>query len=350
MRSEDRARRTVSPAGDSDGDDKGMDAVRSRLGKTNIEIFQLCLGGNVFGGNAGTASSMAVLDAYVDAGGNFVDTADLYGDGASEEVLGKWLVARRNRADIILATKVGKAATLRGLRRETIRAALDNSLRRLQTDYVDLYYAHSDDPETPIEETLSAFAEVISEGKVRHIAASNFEPARLAESLAVAKRAGLPRYVALQTRYNLVERREYETGLRAVCADEGLPCLPYFSLASGFLTGKYRPGRSPNFSGRRVLDTRRTERARAHLTARGLAVLGVVDEVAYAHRTSAGAVALAWLLAQPTVTSPIASARTPTQLAEIISMVSLDLSQDERDALTRVSSVVGTGRQMEGRM
>jgi aryl-alcohol dehydrogenase (NADP+) len=288
----------------------------ARLGTTDLEIFPLCLGGNVFGWTADERQSFAVLDTYVAAGGNFVDTADGYSawaegnaGGESEQIIGRWLAGRRNRDEVVIATKVGRAPEMTGLSRETIFAAIEGSLRRLATDYIDLYYAHADDEQTPLEETLGAFDELVRAGKVRHIAASNYTAQRLGEALAASDREGFARYVALQPHYNLVHRDEYEGELAELCVREGLACLPYFSLAEGFLTGKYRPDG-------KTIESERAEDAVAYLDDRGRAVLGALDKVSAAHHTTAGAVALAWLAAQPAVAAPIASARTPEQLAD----------------------------------
>ena len=222
---------------------------RLRLGSTDLQVFPLCLGGNVFGWTADEAESFAVLDAYATAGGNFIDTADTYSSwieghagGESETIIGRWMRSRGNASRMIVATKVGYLPTLKGLAPATIRAAVDGSLERLGTDRIDLYYAHVDDPDTPLADTLRAFDEVVRAGKVRYIAASNYNAARLAEALAISTREGLALYVALQPNYNLVHRGDYEGPLRDVCIREGLACVPYFALASGFLTGKYRPG------------------------------------------------------------------------------------------------------------
>jgi aryl-alcohol dehydrogenase-like predicted oxidoreductase len=245
-----------------------------RLGRGTLDVFGLCLGGNVFGWTADERASFAVLDAYVAGGGNFVDTADQYSafvpgnvGGESETIIGRWMHARGNRADVVLASKVGKKPGRQGLAPANIRAGIEESLRRLQTDYVDLYYAHIDDPDTPLEETLGTFDALVREGNVRHIAASNYEAPRLALALAVSDREGLARYVALQTHYNLVERERYEGPPRDLCAREELACLPYWALARGFLTGKYRPGGE-------VVDSPRAGQASAYLDDRGLCVLG----------------------------------------------------------------------------
>jgi aryl-alcohol dehydrogenase (NADP+) len=279
-----------------------------------------------FGREASEEVSRAMVDRYLEAGGNFVDTADGYADGESERILGRWMAARGVRDRIVLATKVGKRKGLKGLAAETIRAAVDGSLERLGTDRIDLYYAHADDPDTPLEETLGAFDALVRAGKVRHIAASNYSAPRLAEALAVSDREGLARYVALQPHYNLVEREAYEGELSALCAREAVACLPYYGLARGFLTGKYRPGGDP-------VDSPRAERAAAYLDERGLRVLEALDAVAAAHAAPVAAVALAWLAAQPTVAAPIASARSVEQLGELLPTVDLRLSGAELERL-----------------
>lgn len=298
-----------------------------RLGATDLDVFPLCLGGNVFGRGADEQQSFAVLDAYVQAGGNFIDTANIYSEGDSERIIGRWVSARGNRERIVLATKVGMGARP-GLDPERIREAVGESLRSLQTDYIDVYYAHQDDPHTPLEQTLSAFDELVREGKVRHVAASNYDAQRLEQALEVSAREGLARYMALQPHYNLVVRGEYEGELQRVCEREQLPCIPYFALAQGFLTGKYRPGGGP-------VESRRAARASAYLDARGERILRALDEVSAAHRTTVPAVALAWLLAQPTVAAPIASARTVEQLQDLLPMATLSLGEDELELLTQ---------------
>ncbi|GLY91576.1 aldo/keto reductase [Actinoallomurus iriomotensis] len=302
----------------------------TKISDTELDVFPLCLGGNVFGWTADEDASFAVLDAYVAAGGNFIDTADLYAGGESEKIIGRWLARRGRRDDIVIATKVGMAGERANLKPETIRAAAEDSLRSLGVDHIDLYYAHRDDLGTPIEETLSAFDELVREGKVRHIAASNYEAPRLAAALKISETEGLARYVALQPHYNLMERG-FEEELADLCARENLGVLPYFGLARGFLTGKYRPGGPEG-------DSPRAERAREYLNERrGVAVLGALDEIAAAHDTSLGAVALAWLLAQPTVVAPIASARNTEQLAGLLPIADLTLSADELERLSSAS-------------
>lgn len=311
----------------------------ARIGNTSLDVFPLCLGGNVFGWTCGEAESFAVLDAYADAGGNFVDTADVYAawapgnaGGESETILGRWMASRGNRARIVVATKVGKLAGLTGLSARTIRAAAEASLKRLGTDVIDLYYAHADDPGTPLEETLGAFDALVREGKVRAVAASNYSAARLAEALDTSRRLGLARYEALQPFYNLLHRTEYEGEPASLCLREGLSCFPYYALASGFLTGKYRPGAT--------VESARAGGAWKELgDARSLRVLAALDAVAAERRSTLAAVALAWLLAAgPAVVAPIASARTPAQLAELLPAVSLVLTADEVRLLAEASA------------
>jgi aryl-alcohol dehydrogenase-like predicted oxidoreductase len=304
--------------------------------RTDLDVFGLCLGGNVFGWTANRDESFAVLDAYAAAGGNFVDTADVYMAGApgnsggeSEAIIGEWLAARPGkRDDFAIATKVGKLPGLDNLRAETIRKAADDSLRRLGVETIDLYYAHFDDPDTPLAETLGAFGELIEAGKVRHIAASNYSGARLTEALEIAEREGLSRYVALQPHYNLMER-DYESDQLAVCEREDVACFPFYALARGFLTGKYRPG------GEKI-ESVRAEGASQYLDERGEKMLTALDAIAAAHGVQPAAVAVAWLREQPTVLAPIASARNETQLEPLIASASLQLTSDELDRLSAI--------------
>jgi aryl-alcohol dehydrogenase-like predicted oxidoreductase len=305
----------------------------AKIGASDLDVSRLGLGANTFGWTADRDTAFAVLDAYVEAGGNFVDTADTYGRqsfvGASETIIGEWFAARGRRDDVVLATKVGSLATRPGLSAATITAAVEDSLRRLQTDRIDLYWAHKDDPETPQEETLSAFDGLVRAGKVRAIGASNFRPDRLASALAISERERLAAYVALQPHYNLMERAEFEATLLPVLAEHGLSCVPYFGLARGFLTGKYRPGST--------VDSPRAEAAAAYLDERGLAVLAALDDVAATHGVPVAAVALAWLAAQPTVAAPLASARSVDQLAELLPTLALTLTDAEVAALSAAS-------------
>jgi aryl-alcohol dehydrogenase-like predicted oxidoreductase len=299
-----------------------------RIDHTDLDVLPLCLGGNIFGWTADQQESLGVLDAYAGAGGNFIDTADVYSawvpgnqGGESEHMIGNWMAERGNRAEIVLATKVGSDG---GLSKANVREKVEASLRRLRTDHVDLLYAHKDDRDTPLEETLGAFGELVAEGKVRHVAASNYKPDRLAAALAVADRDGLPRYVALQPHYNLIEREAYEGGLADVCAREGLACVPYYGLAKGFLSGKYRPGVDGAESRRGAMG------GSAYLEdPRAVSLLQTLNAISQERGVPVAAVALAWLAAQPSVVAPVASARNTEQLAELLASVSLDLSEDE---------------------
>ncbi|MCM2427536.1 aldo/keto reductase [Streptomyces sp. RKAG337] len=309
----------------------------ARIGTSDLDVFPLALGGNVFGWTADEAQSFAVLDAYAAAGGNFVDTADGYSawvpgnsGGESETLIGKWLASRGNRDAIVVATKVSSHPDFKGLRAGNIRAAAEASLRRLGTDHIDLYYTHFDDPQVPVAEILGALDELVREGKVRQIAASNISPERLSESLAFSEREGLPSYVALQQLYNLVERTDYEGAMAEVVASHGLSSVPYYALASGFLTGKYRAGVT--------VDSPRAGGAGKYLaTEHGQRVLVALDEVAQAHDAEVATVALAWLAAQPTVAAPIASARTVEQLPALLAVADLKLTAEELDRLTAAS-------------
>jgi aryl-alcohol dehydrogenase-like predicted oxidoreductase len=299
------------------------------LGRTGLDVFPICLGGNVFGWTADEAQSRAVLDAYVEAGGNFIDTSNSYlvEHGRSETIIGKWMSERGNRDRIVLATKVGGGrGSYRNLRRETIEHEAQASLERLQTDRIDLYYAHYDDQDTPQEESLRAFDALVKAGTVSHLAASNYTPERLTSALELQRELGLAEFTVLQPHYSLVER-DFERTLLPVAQAWDLAVLPYYSLASGFLTGKYRPGGGE-------VDSPRAEGARAYLDKGGAPVLDVLDHVASAHQVPVAAVALAWLLARPQVTAPIASARTTDQLAEILPAASLELTPEEADRLT----------------
>jgi aryl-alcohol dehydrogenase-like predicted oxidoreductase len=308
------------------------------LGRTDLDVFPLCLGGNVFGWTASEQESFAVLDTYAAAGGNFIDTADSYSawvpghvGGESETIIGRWMTARGVRNKMIIATKVGRCPGRLGLAPKNIRAGAEASLKRLAVDRIDLYYAHADDSATPIEESLREFDALVREGKVRFVAASNFTASRLGEALTISEREGLARYVALQPHYNLVVRDEYEGLLADLCAREGVACLPYFALAKGFLTGKYRPDAT--------VQSARAEGARAYLDARGQRVLAALNEIAAAHHTPVAAVSLAWLLDRPTVAAPIASARTVAQLGELMQMATTKLTPDETRRLDDASRV-----------
>jgi aryl-alcohol dehydrogenase-like predicted oxidoreductase len=285
----------------------------------------LVLGGNVFGWSADKDDSFAVLDAFFDAGGSQIDTADGYAGGQSETIVGEWLASRGCRDRVFLATKVGARAPYDNLRAGTIAEAVENSLRRLQTDHIDLYWAHRDDASTPQEETLAAFDSLVRAGKVRYAGASNFSAERLQSALDIATERGLAGYVAVQPHYNLIEHAEWETGAGKVALAHELAGWPYYGLASGFLTGKYRPGVD--------VESVRSKSVARYLNDRGFALLDAVDQVAEAHAVSPAAVALRWLAQQPGVLAPIASARTPEQLAELVQVGRFRLSPEELAAL-----------------
>ena len=301
--------------------------MRTRLPGTDLDLFALCLGGNVFGWSADEEASYAVLDAYVAAGGNVIDTADAYarwlghGGGESETIIGRWMKARGNRDDLVIATKVGKNEGLDNLRPDTIRRACELSLQRLQTDRIDLYYAHQDHPDDDLEAALATFDDLVREGKVRHLAASNFTGARLVEALDLQAAHGWSPFAALQPEYNLVVRDEYETEYAALCVERGVGTLPYFGLARGFLTGKYRDGA--------VVESVRSRAVSTYDDDRGRAALSALATVADAHDVPMAAVALAWLLTRPAVVAPIASARTPEQLVDLLPMATLELTAAE---------------------
>ncbi|GAA3766768.1 aldo/keto reductase [Streptomyces chiangmaiensis] len=314
-----------------------MTSLRT-LGSSDLEVFPLSLGGNVFGWTADEAQSFAVLDAYAAAGGNFVDTADSYSafapgnkGGESETIIGTWVKARGNRSDVVIATKVSQHPDYQGLSAGNIKAAADASLRRLDTDYIDLYYTHFDQPEVPVEEIIGALDELVKAGKVRAIGASNISAERLRESLDFSDRENLARYVALQPHYNLVSRDTYEGALQDVASRAGLAAVPYFSLAAGFLTGKYRPGTT--------VDSARAGRAGEYLKSeRGVRVLAALDEIAQARGAEIATVALAWLADRPTVAAPIASARTLEQLPALLAVADLRLTDEETARLTAASA------------
>ena len=313
---------------------------KRRLGQTDIHTAPLVVGGNVFGWTLAQADSLRLLDEFLAAGFDFIDTADVYSrfvpgqaGGESETLIGKWLHERGNRSRVILATKVGMSMGpgKEGLSKRYIFAAVEDSLRRLQTDYLDLYQSHQDDPGTPLEETLQAYAELIRQGKVRAIGASNYKAARLEEALDLADRTGLPRYQSLQPLYNLYDRAPYEQDLEPLCERRNLGVIPYFSLASGFLTGKYR-------SAADLEGTARAGIVGRYMTPRGERILRALDEVAASRHSTPAAVALAWLIARPSVTAPIASATSSAQLKTLIEGVELKLDAASIEALDRASS------------
>jgi len=304
--------------------------------QTELVVHPLCLGSNIFGSNADEAQSHAVMDAYSSHAGNFIDTADMYNQwveghvgGESESVIGSWMKKRNNRQSMVIATKVSKMDTRPGLSAKNIFAACEESLNRLQTDYIDLYYSHSDDETVSLEETLGAYAQLIAQGKVRYIAASNFTPARLRESIKFSEDNDIPAYVAVQDLYNLVDRKTYEGEMSQAVADLGISNIPFYGIARGFLSGKYRPGVTE-------VDSKRAAGAREYATDKNYAVLSVMDEVAKNHNVSLSAIALAWLRAQPSVSVPIASARTVEQVEEIVQVV--ELSMEEVENLNGVSA------------
>ncbi|MEY4967464.1 MAG: hypothetical protein RIQ73_163 [Actinomycetota bacterium] len=278
-----------------------------------------------------------MLDAYASQGGNFIDTADVYNQwveghvgGESETIIGNWMSARSNRASMVIATKVSMLNTRPGLSAKNIFAACEESLNRLQSDYIDLYYSHQDDAETPMEEVLGAYAQLIAQGKVRYIAASNFSPERLRQAIKVSEENNLPSYCAVQDLYNVVDRTTYESGMAQTVADLGISNIPFYGIARGFLTGKYRPGITE-------VDSKRAAGAREYANDKNYAVLAVMDEISTAHNNAPlAAIALAWLRAQPTVSAPIASARTVEQLNEIIQII--DLSTAEIEQLNAISA------------
>ena len=295
--------------------------------ETDLVVHPLCLGTNIFGSNADEVQSHAVMDAYQSHGGNFIDTADMYNQwveghvgGESESVIGSWMKKRNNRQSMVIATKVSKMDKRPGLSAKNIFAACEESLNRLQTDYIDLYYSHADDESVSLEETLGAYAQLIAQGKVRYIAASNFTPARLRESIKYSEDNNIPAYVAVQDLYNLVDRKTYEGEMSQAVSDLGISNIPFYGIARGFLTGKYRPGVTE-------VDSKRAAGAREYATNKNYAVLTVMDEVAKNHNVSLSAVALAWLRAQPSVSVPIASARTVEQVEEIIQVVELSVEE-----------------------
>lgn len=307
---------------------------RVTLGTSALEISRLALGGNVFGWTASEEASYDILDAYVAAGGNAIDLADSYPHwapgcfgGESEEIVGHWMRERGNRSDVVLCTKVGKFPGNQGLSRSQIMAGIDGSLRRLQTDYIDLYYCHADDLETPLEETLRALGELVSAGKVRAIAASNYSADRLSEALRIADEIGLPRFSAVQPQYSLVVRDEFEGPLQDVCEREGLACLPYWPLAAGFLTGKYDAAPSGA----------RSDTVSQFQTPRNEAILNVVRAVADRHGVAPATVALAWLLTRSTVAAPIASVSRVEQLPALVASTTLELTPEDIADLDAVS-------------
>jgi aryl-alcohol dehydrogenase-like predicted oxidoreductase len=311
-----------------------------KLGKTGLEISPLVFGGNIFNWTVDQSASFKLLDAFVAAGFNAVDTADVYSKwvpghqgGESEIIIGEWMKQRGNRAKVVVMTKVGMDMGDRGkgLSRSHILRAAEDSLRRLQTDYIDLHQSHVDDSETPFEETLGAYAELMKQGKVRAIGASNYKGERLETALDVSRKTGLPAYGSLQPNYSLIEREEYETNLEPICAREGLGVINYFPLAGGFLAGKYR-------SENDVTGKARARNVTKYLNERGYKILAALDQVSAKHHATPAQVALAWVMARPSITAPIASATNPDQLKDLVASVNLKLDRDSSDLLNQASA------------
>lgn len=309
------------------------------IGHSDLDVFPLNLGGNTFGWTSTRDESFAVLDAFAAGGGNFVDTADGYSawvpgntGGESETIIGEWMAARGNRDDIVVGTKVSQHPQFTGLAAATVAAAADASLARLATDHIDLYYAHFDDASVPLAETVGAFNDLVVAGKVRYVGVSNYSADRIEEWISIAEREGYALPVALQPHYNLVRREPYETELAPVVAEHGLGVMPYFSLASGFLSGKYRT--AADLAGKA-----RGKGAGQYLDERGLRVIDALDAIAVARGVSVPTTALAWLRAKPGIVAPIASATTPAQVAELVAAASVDLTPQEVAALDAASAV-----------
>jgi aryl-alcohol dehydrogenase-like predicted oxidoreductase len=305
-----------------------MAMKKRRLGNSELEIAPLAFGGNVFGWTVDEQTSFKLLDAFVGAGFNLIDTADVYSawapgnkGGESETIIGKWLKRRGGRGDVIVATKVGmEMRGKKGLSKSYIQQSVEDSLRRLQTDYIDLYQSHQDDPETPLEETLEAYAGLIRQGKVRVIGASNYSAERLRQALLVSEQNGLPRYESLQPLYNLYDREAFEAELESLCVEKSLGVISYYSLASGFLSGKYR-------SDSDLAKSARGGGVKKYLDERGFRLLRALDEVAGRQSSTPARVALAWLILRPSVTAPIASATSLEQLNDLIEATKLELDE-----------------------
>jgi aryl-alcohol dehydrogenase-like predicted oxidoreductase len=313
---------------------------KRKLGKTGLEISPLVFGGNIFGWTVDQATSFKLLDAFAAAGFNSVDTADVYSKwvpghtgGESEIILGEWMKRSGNRNKIIVATKVGMdmGDGKKGLSKSHILRSAEDSLGRLQTDYIDLYQSHVDDPDTPLEETLGAYAELLKQGKVRAIGASNHKAERLATALETGRKSGLPAYQTLQPNYSLIERTEYESTLEPVCEKEGLGVINYFPLAGGFLTGKYR-------SEKDVAGKARARNVTKHLNERGFKILAALDQVAKKYNATPARISLAWLLARPSITAPIVSATNLEQLNDLVSSVDLALDRESVEFLNKASA------------
>lgn len=315
-------------------------AQKRKLGNSGLEVAPLVLGGNVFGWTVNEADGIRLLDHFVESGFNMVDTADIYSNwapgnsgGESETIIGKWLKQSGKRDRILIATKLGLdlGGGKKGLSKKYILSEVEESLSRLQTDYIDLYQSHTEDRETPQQETLEAYSELITSGKVRAIGASNFRPETLREALEISRKESLPRYESLQPNYNLYTRAEFENGLEALCRENQIGVIPYYSLASGFLTGKYR-------SEKDLVNRSRGSGVQKYLNPRGFRILAALDEVAKDHNATPAQISLGWLLAKPAITAPIASATTVKQLDELLAATRLDLTADEIEKLDVASA------------
>ena len=316
--------------------------LERKIGRTDLSVSPLCFGGNIFGWTADEQRSFEVLDAYVEGGGNFIDTADVYSTwlpghvgGESESILGKWMSERNNRSKVIIATKVGSkmgtAPNAQGLSRRYIIEEVEASLKRLQTDYIDLYQAHRDDTETPLEETMAAFNQLVRQGKVRYLGSSNYSAERMREALEVSKQHGYARYECIQPPYSLVNRSVYEGDLQKLCIEEQIGVITYSSLASGFLSGKYRQGKDlPSSPRAKGIQDR-------YMNRKGFRVLDALDQIAESHHSTVSQVALAWVMARPGITSAIASATSVEQTRELLGAVQLSLSEDDMNALNEAS-------------
>ena len=313
---------------------------KRQLGSSGLEVSTLALGTNVFGWTVDEQTAFTILDAFVDAGGNLIDTADTYSrwvegnrGGESETVIGKWLKRSGKRNRVVIATKVGSEMRpgKKGLSKSYILQAAEDSLKRLQTEVIDLYQSHRDDPDTPQEETFEAYAQLLKQGKVRLIGASNFSAERLARAVQIGEERGLPRYVSLQPRYNLYDRAEYEQSLEPVCREKGLGVITYYSLASGFLTGKYR-------SAQDLSKSIRGQGITIYLNKRGFRILDALSCIADRCHSSPAAVSLAWLMTRPGVTAPIASVTSLGQLRELLAGSQLDIDAASLNELTRASA------------
>jgi aryl-alcohol dehydrogenase-like predicted oxidoreductase len=318
-----------------------MDAMQKRkLGNSGIEIYPLAFGGNVFGWTVDEPTSFRLLDAFIESGCSLIDTADVYSrwvpghnGGESETIIGKWLKRSGKRDKAVIATKVGKemGPAQKGLSKSYILRAVEESLKRLQTDYIDLYQSHSDDPEAPLDERFEAYAQLIRDGKIRAIGASNYTPERLTQALQLSEREGYPAYQSLQPLYNLYDRSDYEKELEPLCQEKGLGVITYFSLASGFLTGKYR-------SEKDLAKRARRDMVKKYLNERGRRILEALERVARQHNVAPARVALAWLINRSSVTAPIASATDPGQLNELIQAPRLKLNPSSIEVLNQASA------------